>query len=514
MRIAAWDLGSNSFHLVVAEAAEDGSFVPLLKEKEMLGLGSVVEEHHGIIPDEHIDRAVATARHFRRIADAAGAQEHVACATAALRRAENADTLIEAVRATTGVHVHVISGRREAELVFTAICSGVFINPGPALCFDLGGGSLEVIVGDQAGMQYAASLPIGVAATSTRVLVGDDVDADQRSAFRALYRNALAPIANATAGLSPRMAIGTAGTISALTKLTLLHLREPIPRSLNHQVLRREDFLELHQSLVRLNREERLALDGLDDRRVDTIVAGSFCLEAIFKLFDLPEIVMSDWGLREGILIDAIGRHDPADWSGDPRSIRRASVQAFARRCSWPEAHSRRVAVLATQIFDGTQELHGLDSRARELLEYSAWLHDIGEHVASEHHDQHSAYLIHHGRLRGFMPDEILLLSATARWHKSGNVRKRDPLVGALSSETQEVARQLCAILRIADGLDRGRAQAISDVRITVDPKTVTIACDAHADPELELWGARRKRALAESLWKRRVRFDVLIKDS
>ena len=113
------------------------------------------------------------------------------------------------------------------------------------------------------------------------------------------------------------------------------------------------------------------------------------------ELFEVEEVTVSEWAFREGMVLDAIGRHDPADWSDDPFAIRRASVQALARRCSWPEAHSRHVAMLALELFDQLRELHGLDDDDRELLEYAALLHDIGEHVAHEGHDRHAAYLVH-----------------------------------------------------------------------------------------------------------------------
>ena len=105
-------------------------------------------------------------------------------------------------------------------------------------------------------------------------------------------------------------------------------------------------------------------------------------------------MTVSEWALREGIVLDVIGRHDPVDWSDDPRAIRRASVQGLARRCRWPEDHSRNVARLATELFDQTSELHGLGPADRELLEFGALLHDIGEHVASQGHHKHGAYLV------------------------------------------------------------------------------------------------------------------------
>ena len=85
-------------------------------------------------------------------------------------------------------------------------------------------------------------------------------------------------------------------------------------------------------------------------------------LATAMELFDFERLTISEWALREGIVLDAVGRHDPADWSDDPRAIRRESVLSLCRRCNWPEAHSRQVATLALELFDETRELHGLDA--------------------------------------------------------------------------------------------------------------------------------------------------------
>jgi exopolyphosphatase/guanosine-5'-triphosphate,3'-diphosphate pyrophosphatase len=208
---------------------------------------------------------------------------------------------------------------------------------------------------------------------------------------------------------------------------------------------------------------------------------------------------VSEWALREGIVLDVIGRHDPVDWSDDPRAIRRASVQGLARRCRWPEDHSRNVAKLALELFDQTVELHGLGTNERELLEFGAYLHDIGEHVASQGHHKHGAYVVLHGQLRGFTPEEVQLLAALARWHRRGEPKATDDL--PLVDEAR--LAPLVALLRLADGLDRGRAAAVDHVHVRVGPSLVVVEVHAGGDIELELWGARRKRDLFEKLFAR-----------
>jgi exopolyphosphatase/guanosine-5'-triphosphate,3'-diphosphate pyrophosphatase len=258
----------------------------------------------------------------------------------------------------------------------------------------------------------------------------------------------------------------------------------------------------LHDDILSSKASERRKMDGLEPRRVDLIVAGSMFLATAMEMLEFDEMIVSEWALREGILLDAIGHHDPADWTDDPRAIRRGSVQSLARRCSFPEEHSRQVARLALDLFDQTEELHGLDATNRELLEYAALLHDIGEHVAHDGHHRHAAYLVQHGQLRGFAPEEVALLAALVRWHRRGEPRAIEEL-GPLGAGDEERMRKLVALLRIADGLDRSRSQAVDAIDVRVGPSLVMIRLSSDRDTELEQWGARRKRDLFEKLFGR-----------
>jgi exopolyphosphatase / guanosine-5'-triphosphate,3'-diphosphate pyrophosphatase len=225
-------------------------------------------------------------------------------------------------------------------------------------------------------------------------------------------------------------------------------------------------------------------------------------LATAMELFGFDQMTVSEWALREGIVLEAIGRHEPDDWSDDPRAIRRASVQSLARRCNWPEAHSRQVAKLALELFDQLRELHGLDDDDRELLEYAALLHDVGEHVSTVGHHKHAAYLIAHGQLRGFDPEEVHMLAALARWHLRGEPKLSDEL-RSLGPGGEARLRRLAALLRVADGLDRSRSQVVTGLRVRAGPSLVLVRVGASADVELELWGARRKRGLFEKVFDR-----------
>jgi len=502
VRIAALDLGSNSFHLLVADVHPDGTFEPLVGEKEMLRLGDVVSRH-GALTELATDQVVATVRRFRMLAEAADAGEIVACATSAIRTASNGSAVVDRIEAETGVQVEVISGMREAELIFGAVRASVLIDPGPALCFDLGGGSVEITVGDASGLYDAASEKLGVGRLTADFVSTDPISKDDRRALRDHINAVLRPIAKRAAKYEPKMTIGSSGTFEDLARMIAARRDESVPVSLNQLRFTREEFEPLHKFLMSSKASERRKLDGLEARRVELIPAGSLFLATIMELFDFEEMTVSEWALREGIVLDAIGHHDPADWSDDPRAIRRASVQGLARRCNWPEAHSRHVAKLALELFDQTVALHELDPIDRELLEYAALLHDIGEHISADAHHRHVVYLIENGQLRGFDPDEVRMLASIARWHRRGDPKESEETFGSLGESARHRVRRLVALLRVADGLDRSRSQTVENVAVHVGPSLVRARVAAAGDTELEVWGARRKRGLFERVFGR-----------
>lgn len=506
MRIAAVDLGSNSFHLIIADVHPDGSFTPVSGEKEMLRLGDVVSRE-GMITLEAADAAVATMRRFRLLAEAAGATEILACATSALRSASNGDEVLDRIEREAGINADVIDGLEEARLIFTAIRAAVTIDPSPAVCFDLGGGSLEIMVGDVGGLAWAASERLGVARLTAEFVRSDPIAEADRRRLRQHIVSVLGPRAIDAGEFEPKMAIGSSGTIEDLGHMIAARRDAKMPRTFHHLSFTRVELDELRDVLVESTSAQRKKLEGLDAKRIDLIVAGAELMSIAMELFDVSEMTVSEWALREGMVLDAVGRHDTADWSDDPFAIRRSSVQSLARRCSWPEAHSRHVARLALDLFDQTRELHHLDDDDRELLEYGALLHDIGEHVAHEGHDRHAAYLVHHGNLRGLTPAAISVLTGLVRWHRRGDPKPNDDLVGTLDPDQRDRVRRLAAILRIADGLDRGRKQVVTGVQVRLGPELVLLHIRSDGDPELELWGARRKRELFERTFSREVEF-------
>jgi exopolyphosphatase/guanosine-5'-triphosphate,3'-diphosphate pyrophosphatase len=204
------------------------------------------------------------------------------------------------------------------------------------------------------------------------------------------------------------------------------------------------------------------------------------------------------------MVLDSLRALHPVD---DPplrtADIRRGSVEALGRRCSWDETHARHVARLALQIFDGSHRLHRLGDDDRELLEYAALLHDIGEHVSVLAQHKHTSYLIQHGRLRGFAPDEVLALAALARYGGRGYPKSSHKPFGSLSPKRRDRVVKLAVILRLAAALDRGRAQMVDSVGVEMSGGHLRLQLRSDRNCELELWATSRQAPLLERVFGR-----------
>ena len=512
MRIAAIDLGTNSFHLLVVDAGPDGSFVPLVREKEMLRLGDDVARE-GRISRAGSRRALATVRRFRALADGAGAARVVACATSAFREASNGRRLAQALADETGIEARIIDGETEAGLIYSAVRASVLMEKGPVLALDLGGGSLEVMVGDGCALWWARSLPLGVARLTTELVRHDALSRGDQRRLRSRIVELLEPVAGEIADLfdagtsgGPSLAVGSGGTFCDLARMVAYRRSGSIPVSVNQFAFSRLEFLELHAELLGATAAERRRFPGLELRRADLVPAGAMLLAGAMDLFGFDELTVSEWALREGMVLEAIRTLQPVDvvpvGDGD---IRRASIVALARRCNWDEGHARQVARLALQIFDQAERLHRLGPEDRELLEYAALLHDIGEHVSVLAQHKHTSYLIQHGRLRGFAPEEVLALAAVARYGGRGFPKPKHVPFGSLSPKRRNRVVKLAAVLRLAAALDRGRARLVDSVGVELVGGRLRLEIHSARNCELELWAAQRQAPLLERVFGRRL---------
>jgi exopolyphosphatase/guanosine-5'-triphosphate,3'-diphosphate pyrophosphatase len=246
----------------------------------------------------------------------------------------------------------------------------------------------------------------------------------------------------------------------------------------------------------------RAKLAGLDAGRADIILAGALILEGVFEAFGVDEMTVSDYALREGVLLDTIQRTQGGSLH-HLRDVSRRSVAALAELLDEEPEHSAHVARLALALFDGTAPLHGLDEGCREYLEAAALLANVGLFVSHSRHHLHSYYVIRNSdRLTGLTDAEIEMIALIARYHRKSAPKPSHEAFAALSPDDQNVVRVLAGILRVAIGLDRshdGRVGAI-DVALHDGRVVVTAIPAGSADLALERYDADQRKALLEDV--------------
>ena len=509
MRIAAIDIGTNSIHMIVVQVRPDLSFEVIDREKEMVRLGAGGLDGRALTP-EAMHAALQVLSKFRRLAESHKVDEVIAVATSATREAENGGEFLRVVTQQTGIRPKVISGTEEARLIHLAAVYGVSVPGDTAVVIDIGGGSVEVTRGAGSAIELGRSFKLGVIRLTERFVKTDPLESrDERKLVRHIDAEIGKYLHLISRGGFDRV-IGTSGTILSIGAVAAAAEGVAVGASLRNRRVTAKQIRRVRKDLVALDLEKRLRVPGLEPRRADLAVAGAILVDEILRRLGATEITLCDLSLREGLVLDYIARHRKEIAQADRYpDVRRRSVFELAERCNyWPE-HSQHVARLAIGLFDQTRAIHGLTDREREWLEYAAILHDIGVHISYEGHHKHSYYLVTHGDLRGFEPDEIEAIALIARYHRQAPPKRRHGGFGDLRRRTRRTVRTLSAILRLAESLDRSHAQTISGFELHDRGDDDLLQLRTTGDAELELWSASRHAAPFERLTGKPLRIEV-----
>ena len=508
--LAALDIGTNSFHLVVARFSGDGhQFEVLEREKEMVRLGSGSGDMKLLEPDA-IERGIAALNRCRQIAEVHDARLY-AVATSAVREAENADEFLRRAWDEAGVDVEVVAGVEEARLIHLGVLQAVPVFERRMLLVDIGGGSTEILVGERGEIVTAGSLKLGAIRMTRRFFRNDRLHPAAVDSCRRHIRAALAPIRRDVERVGFEVAVGSSGTISAVAAMVQAAREggEPAPRVWNGFEISRKEVKAVVRSLIDAGSiEQRLAIGGIDPKRADIILGGALVLEQVMAELGIATMVVSDYALREGVLLDARERQAGGALH-QLHDLRRRNVAHLVEAMDDDPAHSAQSARLALVLFDELAPFHGLDDHARELLEAGALLANVGQFVSHDKHHKHSYYVIRNSdHLTGFTDHEIELIALIARYHRKSAPKDSHAEFGALRPADQALVRACAGILRIAIGLDRTHAGLVEDLDLVVDgkakdPKALVLSVlpsDPEADLSLELYTASERRDLLESV--------------
>ena len=509
MRIAAIDIGTNSVHMIVVRVRPDLSFEVVDREKVMVRLGAGGLDGKALTTDA-MSAALQALSKFKRLAESHGVDVILAAATSATREARNGGEFLARIERETGIRPRVITGTEEARLIHQAAVYGVDVGSARAVVIDVGGGSVEITLGNATAIQAARSFKIGVIRLTERFVESDPLS---RRDERKLTKYILAEIGRhcdqiTTIGFD--RVIGTSGTILSLGAVAATSARGTPPAELRNLRVPAKLIRRLRKEIVTLGPEQRLAVPGLDPRRADLVVAGAVLLDTILRRLGAEELTLCDLALREGLVLDYIRRNRRQIAQVDKiPDVRRRSTLELAERCNYYAEHSQQVVRLALALFDQTRAVHGLTDREREWLEFAALLHDIGGLISYARHHRHSYYLIKNGDLRGFHPDEIEVMALVARYHRRGTPKRSHDEYAGLSAPLRRTVRTLASILRVAESLDRSHSQAVSGLELRDRGEDALLQVHTATDAELEVWATNRHLQPFEQLLGKPVRLEA-----
>ncbi len=305
--VAALDIGSNSFHLIIAQVHRDGSFTVLNREKAVLRLGSIHPDGFTYIKPEDIAHAVRLIKHALRVADLYHTGIRIV-STSAVRESVNRDEFITAVRTETGCEIEVIDGKTEAGLIYQGIIHGVPAKHEKILAFDIGGGSTEFILGENGKPNFLTSVPLGAVRLS-RMFFPDFIV--REGAVELCKKHIVAildDVKKHTDASDFHLVIGSAGTVKSCMQVAeanaFMPKREGMFRKLSPAAM--QSVLQL--LLASPTPEQRNAIPGLESKRADIAPVGALILSSIFQHLGIQEVIYSDFALREGVILDTISK--------------------------------------------------------------------------------------------------------------------------------------------------------------------------------------------------------------
>jgi exopolyphosphatase/guanosine-5'-triphosphate,3'-diphosphate pyrophosphatase len=306
--IAAIDMGTNSFHLIIVQVKNDGSFKIIDREREVIRLGSHKGKEFSWISEGEIEKALDVLRDFAKIAQFYKADIR-AIATSAVREAKNKDEFLDRVFEETEINVEAVDGRTEAELIYLGVQHALDVYDKRILCVDIGGGSTEFLLGENGISEFAESIRIGAVRLSKMffqdfILTDSGIDNCRRYIQDKL---------NANSNLHPNhkfeMAVGSSGTIVAAASIISFRRSGKFKKTMNDFTFSAEEIFDLTADVLKCKSPvDRLFIEGMEIKRADIIPAGFLILCQAFETFKLKEMTVSENALREGIIIDTISK--------------------------------------------------------------------------------------------------------------------------------------------------------------------------------------------------------------
>ena len=303
MKQAIIDLGTNTFHLFIAQKI-GATYTTLFRESRPAKIGQA-GINQGLITEEGIGRALDVLTYFRQVLDRHGVapEQVIALGTSAIRVAQNQQEFIHRVRAATGIPIQVISGDQEAEYIYYGIRAAGALDEQTALIIDIGGGSVEFILGNQSRIFWKQSFEIGGQRLRERFMGSDPISNGSIRQLHNHFQEQLLPVVNAIHQYQPTVLVGSSGSFDTLVDMWFMHERGHLPNSEQATfTLPIAEFHRAYELLIARNHAERMQIPGMIELRVDMIVVAVCLIDYVLKTYGISQIRTSTYSLKEGVL--------------------------------------------------------------------------------------------------------------------------------------------------------------------------------------------------------------------
>ena len=436
---AAVDLGSNSFHMVVAKL-EDGQVRIIDRIRDMVRIASGLDDNNNLT-EEATEKALESLRQLGQRIREIPRTNVKAVGTNTLRLARNGKDFIRRARTALGHNIDIISGQEEARLVFIGVAHSVYNHDGSSLVIDIGGGSTEIIIGKGFQPRVAESLYMGCVNVSQRFFPDGKITGRRMREAVLFARTELETIETGYRRIGWDTALGSSGTIRAIADIA-------VAQGWCESGVSRNAVETLRKRLIAAGHYDKLYVEELSDRRKPVLAGGLAILNAIIEALDLDHIQISDGALREGILYELIGRYRNQD-------IRKTTVADIAGRYVVDQEQADKVAGAAEALFDQVRKRWRFDDADRDTLLWSAQLHEIGLAIAHAQYHRHGAYLLSNSDMPGFSHQEQQNLSLLVRAH-----RRKFPVLEFDQAilDNREKVLHLAILLRLSCVMNRSRS--------------------------------------------------------
>jgi exopolyphosphatase/guanosine-5'-triphosphate,3'-diphosphate pyrophosphatase len=455
-QFAALDLGSNSFHMVVAQEGERGQLTVVDRLKESVRLAAGLDESGGLSQDAE-DRAIQCLTLFGERVRGFPEGHVRAVGTNTLRKAKDVVSFLEQASDALGHPIDVISGREEARLIYRGVVRDVE-SPGCLLVIDIGGGSTELIIGEGAETTQLDSLFMGCVSWSKRFFEGGVVTKTAMSEAILAARRELQSVVRSYRKVGWDEVVGSSGTIVAI---------ERILQARGHPEIDVEGLTWLRNKLIKVGDMDDVNLEGLTDNRRPVLAGGVAVLSAVFQGLRVESLRATKSALREGVLHELVGRERHAD-------IRDQTVRHLMSRFEIDGRQAFRVQQTAMSLFDQAQPAWDLKAHHRTMLRWASALHEAGIFMTYTGYHKHGAYLLKHTEMPGFSRQDQRCVAALVLGHRGKPTREK---IAEVAPMWDRKLLHLVCLLRIATHIHRRRSpRPPPEVTANVDHRQVRLS--------------------------------------